>query len=390
MEIANLRQSGLSVRVSAPKQGSTKTFDPTNLIQHSHKAATETGWQRVYELDPSKYAGVWLEFHASHKDAFASACLIFDLVLELRPAGDMQKMAQCSAGGEGGSAELGGHGLETVLTQDEFLPKFPAGNLQLPFRAETPLALVKEKAYGLVESAAFSLKEQAWVSLEVLSNFFLSDLQLVLKRYDSAGNAHAGNSGSKSSSSSDPGSTTTAVVDRATLEFANAKKSPITVKRWLGALLEPGTYVIVVRDENFAVSYASKTTALSGWGAWFTGGSSAKTAAEGRICVPLSFKMSAIPAGAAATPSILAVHPAASFPLAPQQPVVIRIRFSEPVSFQRKDDVARAITLGGIDFFFSRFSRAASTGGGECFLRNCMFLAKSVTQTLGLFVNRMS
>ena len=191
--------------------------------------------------------------------------------------------------------------------------------LTLPFKYEQQgVQMVAQRKYGMVRSLAFTLPQAAWVSAEVHSNFLLSNVGLILKR---------------SSVSAGGKTDVSEIMARGELGFVNERGHAVTVRRWLGALLlEQGTYVLVVHDDNWVPSFGAKL--------------SAPVAVDGGSrCVPLSFKFVAVPV--ANRPAIVAVHPAPSFPLPLSTQIVVRVRFSEPIE-ATKADMKRVVTLGGV------------------------------------------
>ena len=92
--------------VTAPKAGTRKSYDPRSVVRPISSVPTDAGFQRVFEIDGSKFRGVWAEFHMTHKEALDSACAVFDLVIEVRPVADLTAMGRgsitaCEVNGQG-------------------------------------------------------------------------------------------------------------------------------------------------------------------------------------------------------------------------------------------------------------------------------------------------
>ena len=82
-------------------------------------------------------------------------------------------------------------------------------------------------------------------------------------------------------------------------------KDKLTTRKWVGAELEPGTYVLSIVDENLASSTHYSLNDKS----------------SGGTCVPLAYKFEIIPV--TSKPAILVVHPSPSYPLPYGLPVVV-------------------------------------------------------------------
>ncbi len=99
------------------------------------------------------------------------------------------------------------------------------------------------------------------------------------------------------------------------------------------------------------------------------------------LCQPLAYKFEVVPISKVSKPpSVLMVHPAPSFPLASGLPMVISVRFSEPIRRVLSKDRSQSVTLGG-----AQASSIAEVDGGRVWVLT--FDAKYSTMSLPLVID---
>ncbi|CAD7926468.1 unnamed protein product [Amoebophrya sp. A120] len=281
IEVQHLKREdrdAIEFAVSEPKQGSSgKEYRPQNHVEPLELLTTTAGWAAYYSMDTQRVTGYWLTFHHTKQSSAGTnanrGCMLFDFALETRPEQDLPLLTQCQ--------------FDSVGVRDVF-PQFPPA-LNLPFKHETGFKSVREAAEDRVlVQGSFTLKEPAWFSYEVRSSFVISHMQLLV--HDKNGELADGD-----------------------LMWSGQPGDALTVKKWLGILLDAGTYMMEFRDELWDRLSPAKQ--------WIR---------TNEVCVPISVSVFLV--GLQNQPSILSVLPMADYPLcATCNEIQVRLQFSQPI-----------------------------------------------------------
>lgn len=269
----------------------TPVVDRLNGLEPLEMWSSPVGWERIYTLDATK-AGFWLAFHHGHRESSESACFHFGLEIEIHPQSDTQKMQECPS--------------ETRQPEDVF-PR----NLEVPLDEKSDklfryaqgknLFFVKERQVGFLTKTKFTLKTEAFLSVEVGYNFYSSHAEMDLV-------------------SAEDENTHKAIVS-AEQDYRNGAHQQLNTHLVIGQTMPPGDYVLRVADDHYAGQLG-----------------------DGEGCFPFSFEFRAVPKGAA--PTIVSIQPHPSVPITKGVDFVLTIRFSEPPKGSVPEVVSK-ISLGG-------------------------------------------